>query len=60
MIALSAVLEDTEPNPFVEEFRPALWTETSETLPRSVFDYSVESLKKGLLSLRSAYGPVSG
>lgn len=58
MIALSALLEDTVQNAFVEEFRPALWTEACTTLPKSVFDYSVKALKKALVSLRSAYGPV--
>lgn len=58
-IASTALLEDTRPNAFVEEFRPALWTEARETLPSTVFSYSAEALKKALVSLRSAYGPVS-
>lgn len=57
-IALNAVLDDTPRNAFVEEFRPALWTEAQKTLPKSVFDYSVKALRKALTSLKSAYGPV--
>lgn len=58
MIASSALFEDSEPNAFVEEFRPALWIEAIKTLPKSTFEYSIEALKLALLSLRSAYGPV--
>lgn len=57
-IALSALFEDTEVNAFVEEFRPAMWTEARKTLPKSVFDYSRKALRKALVTLRSAYGPV--
>lgn len=58
MIASSALFEDTAPNAFVEEFRSALWSEAIKTLPQSVFDYTTKALRKALVSLRSAYGPV--
>lgn len=57
-IALSALFEDTTVNAFVEEFRPAMWTEARKTLPKSVFEYSRKALRKALVTLRSAYGPV--
>lgn len=57
-IALSALFEDTPRNAFVEEFRPALWTEAQKTLPRSVFEYSRKALRSALVFLKSAYGPV--
>jgi len=57
-IALSALFDDTPINAFVEEFRPALWTEARKTLPKSVFEYSRKALRKALVTLRSAYGPV--
>lgn len=56
---MSALFEDTARNAFVEEFRPALWTEAKKTLPRSVFEYSHKALRSALVSLKSAYGPVS-
>lgn len=58
MIALSALFEDAEPNAFIEEFRLSLWSQAQKTLPKSVFDYSIKALRKALVSLRSAYGPV--
>ncbi|CAM9250870.1 unnamed protein product [Scytosiphon promiscuus] len=58
-IALSALFEDTPKNAFVEEFRPAMWTEAKKTLPRSVFEYSQKALRKALVTLRSAYGPIA-
>lgn len=58
MIAKGALFEDTKPNAFVEELRVCLWSQAKETLPKSVFDYSIKALRKALLSLRSAYGPV--
>lgn len=58
MIALSALFDDTTPNAFVEEFRPSLWTEAKNTLPKTVFEYSTKALRTALLTLRSAYGPV--
>ncbi|CAM9220260.1 unnamed protein product [Ectocarpus sp. 4 AP-2014] len=58
-IALSALFEDTPKNAFVEEFRPAFWTEALKTLPRTVFEYSQKALRKALLTLRSAYGPIA-
>ncbi|CAB1109198.1 unnamed protein product [Ectocarpus sp. CCAP 1310/34] len=58
-IALSALFEDTPKNAFVEEFRPAFWTEALKTLPRTVFEYSHKALRKALLTLRSAYGPIA-
>ena len=57
-IALSALFEDTDVNAFVDEFRPAMWTEARKTLPKSVFEYSRKALRKALVTLRSAYGPV--
>lgn len=57
-IALSALFEDTPRNAFVEEFRPALWAEAKKMLPKSVFEYSRKALRKALVSLKSAYGPV--
>ncbi|CAM9406930.1 unnamed protein product [Ectocarpus sp. 6 AP-2014] len=58
-IALSALFEDTPKNAFVEEFRPAFWTEALKSLPRTVFEYSHKALRKALLTLRSAYGPIA-
>eukprot|EP00752_Nemacystus_decipiens_P011950 g10596.t1 len=58
-VALSALFEDTPVNAFVEEFRPAMWTEARKTLPKSVFEYSRKALRKALVTLRSAYGPIA-
>ncbi|CAM9458599.1 unnamed protein product [Pylaiella littoralis] len=58
-IALSALFEDTEKNAFVEEFRPAIWAEATKTLPKSVFEYSRKALRKALVTLQSAYGPIA-
>merc|ERR1719502_1828738 len=58
-IALHALLEDAEPNNFVQEWRPALYDIVKDRLPPTIFNYSTETLKQGIKWFKDAYGRIA-
>ncbi|CAM9666520.1 unnamed protein product [Chrysoparadoxa australica] len=58
-ITLDAVLKNCPSNTFVKAWRECFWDEAKKNLPRSIFVYSKEMLKKALVDTRAAYGKVA-